>query len=496
MRYAAGFLQALSDAILIRRSGLLHVTYYRSQFYQELKADRYLLRLSPVLHYVLFGARAGKNPNPLFDSEYYRDHNPGADQSGQNPLAHYLRQGARDRLDPGPFFDTGYYCDGNPGIANEGLNPLVHYFRYGKREEGKPHPLVENLVRVDEPHAVDWTTGRNWLQQGLGPSSAVGAPCPLPSPGPSPVPHPGPHSGRIIRFEWDRGGWNNIRMQAEVLVCLAARYGRALVLPDADQWYLIPGVDSHLFHYFDEAAFREAVPVLPADTRREDEWEVPAELASINTVRLNRGAFQSRQDHESWYFPRTTRMFGCFSAVLGSSGSDYALLNRAFRLRPDLIDLATGLLQSNGLEPGGYLAAHVRRGDFQPKVMRYLSTAEIVGALRGHGADAAGKVLIVSDEYDEALLDACRNEGWEPVCWAGQPSGDARLSGVLDMLACCPAWRFVGTNLSTFSTGIMQWRGKVSRVAHGSIDAVPRFTNTLEQIPWWAAVDEFAWLST
>jgi hypothetical protein len=42
----------------------------------------------------------------------------------------------------------------------------------------------------------------------------------------------------------------------------------------------------------------------------------------------------------------------------------------------------------------------------------------------------------------------------------------------------------------------MQWRGNVSRVANGGIDAVPRFTNELEQIPWWAEVDEFAWLST
>jgi len=483
MRSLAGIMQALSDAILISRSGLLHATFYRSQFYKELKADRYLLRLSPVFHYVLFGALAGKNPNPLFDSEYYRDLNPGVDRSGQNPLAHYLRQGAGENLNPGPFFDTGYYCGSNPGVANDGLNPLVHYFRCGKQQGRKPHPLFENMVHADEPRAVDWTVGRRWLQLALGASSAVGAPRPARRP------------DRIIRFEWDRGGWNNIRMQAEVLVCLAARYGRALVLPDPDHWYLIPGVDSHLFNYFDEAAFRAAVPVLPADTRLEDEWEVPAELASINTARLNRKAFQGQKDRESWYFPRTTRMFGCFSRVLGSTSGDYTLLNRAFRLRPDLIEMAAELLQSSGLEAGGYLAAHVRRGDFQQQVMRNLSTTEIVAALRGHGADAVGKVLIVSDEYEEELLAACRQEGWEPFCWAGQHNGDARLSGVLDMLACCPAWRFVGTNLSTFSTGIMQWRGFVSRVAGAGIDAVPRFTNELEQIPWWAEVDEFAWLS-
>ena len=85
MKKRTGIIQALADALLIRRSGLLHGTYYRSQFYKELEADRYLLRLSPALHYVLFGAFNGKNPNPLFDTEYYRDNNPVVDQFGQNP---------------------------------------------------------------------------------------------------------------------------------------------------------------------------------------------------------------------------------------------------------------------------------------------------------------------------------------------------------------------------------------------------------------------------
>ncbi len=127
--------------------------------------------------------------------------------------------------------------------------------------------------------------------------------------------------------------------------------------------------------------------------------------------------------------------------------------------------------------------------------MRNLPTADVVAALRRHGADAAGRLLIVSDAYDEALLEACRRQGWEPVCWAQRHAGDARHSGILDMLSCCLAWRFVGTRLSTFSTGIIQWRGYVSRVGEARVDAIPRFTAELRQVPWWAGVDELAWLS-
>ncbi|MGD2129440.1 MAG: hypothetical protein PVJ17_09045, partial [Lysobacterales bacterium] len=352
----------------------------------------------------------------------------------------------------------------------------------GKQQGCRPNRFFTELCKVPKPIAADCDQGREWLQQGLGASTDS-------------APRRVQRSDRVIRFEWDRGGWNNIRMQAEVMVCLAARFNRVLVLPAPEKWYLVPGDNSHLFDFFDEAAFRAAVPVLPSETRLEDEWEVPANLAAINTVRLKKEAYLRQQDRESWYFPKSARMFGRFSSVMGSEAGQYALIHRAFRVRADLLDRTMELLEDHGLRPGGYLAAHIRRGDFQQKAMRYLSIENVIDALRRHGADAAGTVLIVSDAYDEELLDECRRQGWEPVCWATKQTADARFSGVLDMLCCCLGWRFVGTNLSTFSTGIIQWRGYISRVASGRVDATPRFTADLEQVHWWAEVDELAWLS-
>jgi len=483
MRNRINIIRALTDAFLIRRSGLFHIACYWPQVYQVPRTDRYLLKLSPVLHYVFIGVFEGKNPNPLFDTEYYLDKYPDVIVSGQNPLAHFIRHGAQNRYDPGPFFDTGYYLDQGPSIAAAGLNPLLHYFRYGRHDGRDPNQLVTTVHCVQQPSAADWTEGRNWLQQGLGAPSVSG-------PRPARRPH------RMIRFEWDLGGLNNIRMQVEVLVCLAARYDRVLVLPTPGQWYLIPGGNSHLFDYFDEAAFRAAVPVLPPDTRIDDEWEVPAHLGATNTVRLVKEKYLWQQDRESWFFPRTTRMFGSVASVLGSDTDHYALIHRAFRIRGDLLDQATQLLAIHGLKPGGYLAVHVRRGDFHLyKDIRYLSVAKVVEALYRHGADSVGSLLIVSDEYDQELLDACRGRGWNPVCWATKHSGEARLEGILDMLSCCLGWRFVGTPLSTFSAGIIQWRGYMSRVAGSPVDAIPRFTTELDQVPWWAAVDEHAWLS-
>ncbi len=56
--------------------------------------------LDPLLHYILFGAREGRWPNPAFDGGWYLDAYPDVAASGVNPLAHFLRQGRREQRLP------------------------------------------------------------------------------------------------------------------------------------------------------------------------------------------------------------------------------------------------------------------------------------------------------------------------------------------------------------------------------------------------------------
>jgi hypothetical protein len=44
---------------------------------------------------------------------------------------------------------------------------------------------------------------------------------------------------KYLIFEPDRGGWNNIRMSAEVAIVFAHATGRTLVLPPKEKWYLL-----------------------------------------------------------------------------------------------------------------------------------------------------------------------------------------------------------------------------------------------------------------
>jgi hypothetical protein len=56
----------------------------------------------------------------------------------------------------------------------------------------------------------------------------------------SPItPHHGEHHDRYLTFEYDGGGWNNVRMGLECVIVLAHAMGRTLVIPPAQHLYLL-----------------------------------------------------------------------------------------------------------------------------------------------------------------------------------------------------------------------------------------------------------------
>jgi hypothetical protein len=70
----------------------------------------------------------------LFDEYYYLKKNPDVAQSGINPITHYLLHGAREGRDPCKEFDTRFYLTQHRDVAAVGMNPLLHYINFGKAE--------------------------------------------------------------------------------------------------------------------------------------------------------------------------------------------------------------------------------------------------------------------------------------------------------------------------------------------------------------------------
>lgn len=119
-------------ARMIRRSGLFEPGFYLDQCRDDAAARR-----DPIRHYLLHGAAAGLDPNPLFDTSYYAERYPEVVAGGRNPLVHFIRHGARERRSPSARFDTAFYLACNRDVAASDMNPLAHYLAFGLAE-GRP----------------------------------------------------------------------------------------------------------------------------------------------------------------------------------------------------------------------------------------------------------------------------------------------------------------------------------------------------------------------
>ena len=75
--------------------------------------------------------------NQLFDIGYYLYNNPDVMQSGDDPIMHYIYYGYKEGRNPSADFDGDYYLQNNPELMDLNLNPLVHYSLYGLKEGKK-----------------------------------------------------------------------------------------------------------------------------------------------------------------------------------------------------------------------------------------------------------------------------------------------------------------------------------------------------------------------
>lgn len=73
----------------------------------------------------------------LFDKDYYLKYNPDVKQSRLDPLTHYLLYGAKEGRNPSPIFNGRYYLETNKDVRESRLNPLYHYVKYGRKEGRK-----------------------------------------------------------------------------------------------------------------------------------------------------------------------------------------------------------------------------------------------------------------------------------------------------------------------------------------------------------------------
>jgi glycosyltransferase involved in cell wall biosynthesis len=87
---------------IIKKSGLFDERYYLKSY-----PDVRLGDIDPIIHYIKYGAREGRNPNPYFQTSFYLEKYPDVAQSGINPLLHYILHGSKE----GRSTNSGFYVD-------------------------------------------------------------------------------------------------------------------------------------------------------------------------------------------------------------------------------------------------------------------------------------------------------------------------------------------------------------------------------------------------
>ncbi len=129
---------AHNDLTVIRSSGLFDADWYSRNSSLFLR-----IFIDPMTHYVLRGARQGRNPHRLFDTNFYRNQLSIAMSEKYNPLAHYQLIGAAIGKNPCLWFDSEWYRSHYDIQLDEGVTPLLDYSRKGYLEGKAPHPLFD-----------------------------------------------------------------------------------------------------------------------------------------------------------------------------------------------------------------------------------------------------------------------------------------------------------------------------------------------------------------
>src|SRR6185437_13139891 len=90
------------DYRLLAQSGIFDAGFYSQQSGAPAGTD-------PLREYLARGGFEGRDPHPLFDSDWYLRNNPAVSAARINPLLHYVRQGWKEGDNPHPFFDSAFY---------------------------------------------------------------------------------------------------------------------------------------------------------------------------------------------------------------------------------------------------------------------------------------------------------------------------------------------------------------------------------------------------
>ncbi|WP_342148907.1 glycosyltransferase family 2 protein [Methylorubrum sp. SB2] len=96
-----------------------------------------------------------------FDTAYYRERNADIRHSGVDPVRHFLDFGVREDRDPNPHFSVRFYRAQYRHEIGRGVNPFFHYLAVGRDRGFKPNAYGRGPWPAQvAPSAAEWERAR------------------------------------------------------------------------------------------------------------------------------------------------------------------------------------------------------------------------------------------------------------------------------------------------------------------------------------------------
>ncbi|MGQ9367386.1 glycosyltransferase [Azospirillum sp. ST 5-10] len=122
-----------------RLAALVDADWYRAEHPDVAAAN-----VDPLSHYLTYGWREGRDPNPWFDGRSYQAANPEVARNNLCPLLHFLDHGAAQGRRPHPGFDLGWYSARHLAGAPPSAEALVHFLTVGLAAGAVPAPFLDH----------------------------------------------------------------------------------------------------------------------------------------------------------------------------------------------------------------------------------------------------------------------------------------------------------------------------------------------------------------
>ncbi len=120
---------------LIEDLELFDIDYYLAN-YPDVRESP----LDPAAHFIQYGGREGRRPNPYFDPEWYKNSYMSSEEP-LNPLLHYIKLGEAAGHRPIVYFDPSWYRN-NYGL-DDGMSALRHFLRHRRSQQFSPLRLFD-----------------------------------------------------------------------------------------------------------------------------------------------------------------------------------------------------------------------------------------------------------------------------------------------------------------------------------------------------------------